>query len=215
MSNYTLEVRQLIENGLNVFDLPYKFYDDDLKEEFETLFINHYYYHEIGFETVFRFNQRLSSRLNMKYDYYRQLYETQLKAQKIEFLLNKDLKETFIKEIVRETESENQINSEGRSVLNSDNQNKESNLDNGNASLDFDSLTSVSHETGNNVSSENSNATNVNSANVREIEKTENLSQGNIGITSSAELLEKWRKVLLNLNELIIEECSDLFMQVY
>ena len=40
-------------------------------------------------------------------------------------------------------------------------------------------------------------------------------SQGNIGVTSSAELLEKWREVLINLDEIIIEDCRDLFMQIY
>ena len=41
------------------------------------------------------------------------------------------------------------------------------------------------------------------------------LSQGNIGITSSAELLQKWRDVLINIDEMIIEECRDLFMMIY
>ena len=41
------------------------------------------------------------------------------------------------------------------------------------------------------------------------------ISQGNIGITSSAELLDKWRQVLLNIDLMIFEECSDLFMQIF
>ena len=40
-------------------------------------------------------------------------------------------------------------------------------------------------------------------------------SQGNIGITSSAELLDKWRQVLLNIDLMIFEECYDLFMQIF
>ena len=46
-------------------------------------------------------------------------------------------------------------------------------------------------------------------------EKTELISQGNIGTTSSAELLEKWRNVLINIDEMIINDLQDLFMQVY
>ena len=40
-------------------------------------------------------------------------------------------------------------------------------------------------------------------------------SQGNIGITSSAELLDKWRQVLLNIDLMIFEECNDLFMEIF
>ena len=44
---------------------------------------------------------------------------------------------------------------------------------------------------------------------------TELISKGNIGITSSAELLKQWRQVLINIDEMIIEECRDLFMLLY
>ena len=47
------------------------------------------------------------------------------------------------------------------------------------------------------------------------LQKQTNLSQGNIGITSSAELLQKWRDVLINIDQLILGECEDLFMQIY
>ena len=40
-------------------------------------------------------------------------------------------------------------------------------------------------------------------------------SQGNIGVTSSAHLLQKWRDVLINMDEMIIKDCRDLFMQIY
>ena len=63
----------------------------------------------------------------------------------------------------------------------------------------------------------NDNTTSSNSVNdtTNQTEKTKLSSKGNIGITSSAELLEKWRKVIINIDDLIINECSDLFMQVY
>ena len=55
-----------------------------------------------------------------------------------------------------------------------------------------------------------------NSNEVRKQTETNTLtSKGNIGVTSSAELLEKWRKVIINIDELIINECYDLFMGVY
>ena len=46
-------------------------------------------------------------------------------------------------------------------------------------------------------------------------EKTSFLSQGNIGVTSSAELLDKWRQVIINIDQLILNELEDLFLDIY
>ena len=71
--------------------------------------------------------------------------------------------------------------------------------------------------TGTSNSSDNltSEGTLSHSENGKTVEKTDLQSQGNIGITSSAELLQKWREVLINIDEIIIEECRDLFMRIY
>ena len=53
------------------------------------------------------------------------------------------------------------------------------------------------------------------SGNEKMVEKTDLLSQGNIGITSSAQLLKEWREVLLNMDKIIIESCNDLFLKIY
>ena len=47
------------------------------------------------------------------------------------------------------------------------------------------------------------------------VEKTYLLSQVNIWVTSSAELLQKWRDVLINIDEMIIKDCHGLLMHVY
>ena len=93
------------------------------------------------------------------------------------------------------------------------NDNLESNIENGNASLELEkgSLTNVSKSNLVNNTSSNNTLTDTTSQN----EKTILISKGNIGVTSSAELLEKWRKVIINIDELIINECYDLFMGVY
>lgn len=39
--------------------------------------------------------------------------------------------------------------------------------------------------------------------------------KGNIGTTSSAALLREWRSVMININEMMLDECRDLFMLVY
>ena len=95
-ASYTLELRRIHETpGMCVFDFPYDFYDEQFKCDFEEKFIDHYYFDQIGFETVSRFKQRLRAHLNKKMPYYTQLYKTELASENLDFLLNKDLRETF------------------------------------------------------------------------------------------------------------------------
>ena len=210
MSNYTLELRHLHET-YKVFNFDYDFYTDSdvIKSNFEKKFIDEYYFNEIGMETVARFQHRLKTKLNKIMPYYKQLYQTELEAKNINFLLNKDLVETFERTIEGDTNSLNNILVNDESFNNT----LESNIENGNASLELDngSLTNVSKST---LTDDTTSSSTVNDKTTQK-ELTSFTSKGNIGITSSAELLEKWRKVLINIDELIINECSDLFMMVY
>ncbi len=243
MAKFTLELRTLADDpNFNIFGFPYNFVDEDLKGVFEQRFIEHFYFHEIGFETVRRFQQRLMATLNRIAPYYTQLYQTELASKKIDFLLNKDLKETFIRELVTEN-NKNQLNENVSNIIGSDNSkneivntenstsssdNKESSIDGALARVSEGYLTNQNIESikansnSNNISTNSStNNSNSNSNGKlkedekgKELEKTELVSQGNIGVTSSAELLEKWRSVLINIFEMYLEECETLFMMV-
>lgn len=212
MARYTIEINSLLQDKyFKLFNFDYDFYTDDenLKKAFETKFIDRYLFHEIGFETVARFKHYLKERLNSIAPYYKQLYETELKSKNINFLLNKDLLETFEREI--ENNGLNETDMKSNDTMSQ--KNKESSLENGNADLGLNqgNLTSVSQTDGQSGSNANS-STNINT-NTKE--RTSMLSQGNIGVTSSAELLRDWRSVLINIQNMIIEDCSDLFMQIY
>ena len=210
MSSYTLELRH-IHQTFKVFNFDYDFYTDSdiIKSKFEEKFIDEYFFHEIGQETVARFQHRLRTRLNKIMPYYKQLYDTEIAAKDINFLLNKDLTETFERVVTGESSSINDLIVTDQGETN----NKESNIENGNASLELEngSLTNVSKTS----LSNNTNSNNTSRDNTNQNEITTLKSQGNIGITSSAELLEKWRSVIINIDQMIIDACDDLFMQVY
>ena len=211
MSKYTIEVYSLLKDkNFKMFDFDYDFYttNQDVKESFETKFIDTYLFHEIGQETVARFKHFLKRRLNNIMPYYKQLYETELRTKDIDFMLNKDLTETF----ERILDSENNSTVDSNSTNTSNDNVKESYLEQGLASISVDDkLTGVTSNDTTLDSNSKSKSTNT----THNKETTKLVSQGNIGVTSSAELLEKWRKVLINIDELIINECSDLFMQIY
>ena len=204
MATYTIDLYTLLQDeNFKLFDFNYDFYSEEAKEGFEEKFINRYMFDEIGFETVMRFKHFLKEKLNRIAPYYKQLYQTELRCMKddIDFMLNKDLRET--ETIKGNNKSSNTTNA------NSSTLNKESYLDNGNASLDLSegNMTGISSSEGNGITNSSQEDSNDQTRTL--------LSQGNIGITSSAELLEKWRTVLINIDEMIIEECRDLFMLLY
>ena len=116
-------------------------------------------------------------------------------------MLNKDLHETI--NVRDKNKSKSKTNATSNTL------NKESYLDNGNASLDLTegNLTGVNSSDGNGITESDMSGENE--------QLTELISKGNIGVTSSAELLKQWRQVLINIDEMIIEECRDLFMLIY
>lgn len=134
MSKYTVELRQII-NRTNIFDFNYKFVDDNTKKLLEKMFIDHYYFKEIGFETISRFKHYLKNVFNEKLEYYEMLIITS----KIDYdiLNNYDLKENYTKNtVVNNTTnytSNNNINSENKSVTKNNTSNTSTNtLENSN-----------------------------------------------------------------------------------
>ena len=208
MSKNTIEINQLVNDlDFNLFDFDYNLYDNELKSVFEKKFIDHFYFYEIGLTPIARFKKALQIKLNDIYPYFKQLYQTELRCNDIDFMLNKDLKEQYTRELTGNSSVNQSSTSTTKDTsLNINNDTPQNKID------DLDQfMTSASKNTDN--SSMNSNGTN--SAENNSTETYSLVSQGNIGVTSSAELLEKWRNVLINIDQLIFQECNDLFMLIY
>ena len=215
-AKYTLVLETVYrDKNYNLFDLPYNLYDNDLKPYFEEKFFQHFMFHEIGFKNINIFKQHLISTLNDIYPYYKQLYETEIRCKNIDFMLNKDLKETYTRQITGETlgntqsssTSSNENNSQDVSVANDTPQNEINDLDK--------YMTSASKNNSNGNSNSSSNGEVVSNGRINNKEEYELISQGNIGVTSSAELLEKWRASIINIDTMIFKELESLFMLIY
>lgn len=213
MAKYTLELRTIYEDtNVKLFDFDYDLYDNNLKPIFEKKFFEYFYFDEIGQPTIQRFKHMLKSKLHMIMPYYQQLYETELRCGEVDFMLNKDLTETFVREIENSSNGNTSINSNGSN--NNTNLSLHSDTPQSKLVLEIEKyMSSADKDTSN--SNYNDTNTSVNSINNNGIEKTELVSKGNIGVTSSAELLRKWRSILINIDELIFKDMQDLFMQVY
>ena len=208
MARYTIELNTLLrDTNFILFNFDYDFYTDniEIKKKFEQKFIDRYRFNEIGFETVARFKHYLKTSLNEIAPYYKQLYESELRCNDIDFMLNKDYTETFIKNIDSLSKSTETQNSNYNDLTN------ESNINDGVSDVELTkgNLTSV---TGNeNTSTSNGTGTSENSQNESYTLK----GQGNIGITSSAQLLKKWRDIMINIDQMILNDLADLFMSIY
>lgn len=208
MAKYTIEIDTMLrDKNFNLFSFEYDFYTDniEIKKKFEQKFIDRYRFNEIGFETVARFKHYLKTSLNEIAPYYKQLYESELRCNDIDFMLNKDYTETFIKNIDSISKSTESQNSNYSDLTN------ESNINDGvsDVSLANGNLTSV---TG------NENTSTVSGTGSNENKQNENYTltgKGNIGITSSAELLSKWRDIMINIDQMMLDDLADLFMSIY
>lgn len=208
MSKYTIEINQIVNDlDFNLFDFEYNLYDNELKSVFEKKFIDHFYFYEIGLTPIARFKKALQIKLNDIYPYFKQLYETELRCNDIDFMLNKDLKEQYTRELTGNSSvNQSSTSSSNDTSLNINNDTPQNKID------DLDKyMTSASKNTDNSTMTSNG----TNSAENNSTETYSLVSQGNIGVTSSAELLEKWRNVLINIDQMIFEECNDLFMLIY
>ena len=226
MSNYTIELRFLENPPMSkLFDFSYNYYMKDLvpeevyqqkKKDFENKFLEFYYFDEIGYKTPDRFKQRLKNYLDMGFKVWNERYKTEIEVekQKINFLLNKDLIEERITEgnatgnssTTSTSTTNSNTTANNKNIVNDTPDTRFTSTENFATSITTDETTSNSSNTGN---GETTNTSNQNS-NVNE----RFTSKGNIGVTSSAELLEKWREVIIDIDNEIIENADMFFMQI-
>ena len=239
MANYTMEIREMINNPVinGVFTFDYPFYNDNIedKKEFEELFEKYFYFREIGFETPDRFKMKLESKLKLIMPYYRQLALTEWnKVKTVELMMNsKNLTETTTHEQTlsgTSTNSGTSTSSINQSTNGSNNStlsqsSKESRLENGVSSVSLSDgyLTGVSESSQTTTDTISNNGTQSGTSeeqattnpNQTITDTTTFTSKGDIGIQTPAYAIAEWRKVIINLNEQIIKECEDLFMKIY
>lgn len=194
MAKYTMELRTLINNYGNPFDyIEYELYNPNIKDKFEDKFIKHFYFREIGVETIERFVHNLECKLNEIHPYYKHLYDTTIYD--YDPILNYDLNE----EIKRNVDEELQGVSHGT-----------------NSTTDYDTpITPIANtrKTPSNIIEGKGDSEINNKSN--KVELHNRRTYGNIGVMSTQDLIMKERNIILNIDKLIFEECEDLFMQVF
>lgn len=231
MARYTLEISQLYRNQtapgstFKIFPDSYDFYTTDpaIKAKFEEKFIEYYMFNEIGCETIFRWKTMLKGRLNTIMPYYKQLYETQLRALSINFMINRDI--TDDTDISTDTSGNNSSDNTSKTTSNDTGSDNATNItldsDTPHGSIEnienyisnAEKATSLSSNTS---ESETNNTSSSTSEQSSKIDTTHTMaSKGLTGGISQSKLLEEWRSTIVNIDLQIITECENLFMQIF
>jgi len=191
----TLTLGEIIENNVDIFDFDYPFYNEERRKQFEEHFIEHFYFDEIGQETVARFKQRLKIKLNLIMPYWNKIFLADELEQRI--LDNYDVTETYTREVEKSTSATSNNTSKN---LASDTPVTRTDLNSNN-----DYYSSIIKDIGEGSSQ-------------AEGESSENWTRrmtGNIGVQTDADAIIKYWQSLRQIELEIFNQCSDLFMGVY
>lgn len=215
MSHYTTEVRYICEvyaeytesQGYKhvdeiiakarpkIFDFYYPIFDESYRSVLETKILRHYYTREIGCETVGRWKLFLQAEMNEIMPFYNQLYASEL----IKFNPMYDVDVT--------TDHHKDGTGEGNSKTDSDRWRYYHDTPqggvNGIASLKY--LTEA----------ERNDDTSKNASDYKNTEDYLEHVRGKRGDKSYSKMLQEYRDTFLNIDMLIIDRLSDLFMLVY
>ena len=180
----TIELREVVKDT-DIFDRcdPFPIWDENHRGELEKKIIEHYYFRQIGFETVGRFKFMLNVKLREIMPRMIQLYKTTLfKYNPIE---NYNMEE-------RGTDTRN-ASSDSLGKFSETPQGELNNL------LEGKYLTNATHG--------------VDSA--KSEDKHTFSRHGNIGVTTTQQMIEQERKIIIDIDLMIIDELKELFIGVY
>lgn len=219
MSKYTTEVRYICESYAGVeesvgygdidsiieksiekvFDFNFPIFDESYRKVLQTKILKHYWTREIGGESVGLWKHWLNTRLNEIMPYYNKLYE-------IESFKFNPLHDT---DITRTHKGSGKNTGNAQSSTNGEMWDKVSDTPQGSVQgLEEDEyLTKATKNTNKNISQNN---TEVNTTD-EYVEKV----TGKQGTASYSSLIKGYRDILMNIDMKIINELSDLFMNIW
>ena len=201
MSKYTITIQKLIKNSF-IFNLnSYPIFDESYRATLNKKILDHYYMSEIGLETPELFNHYLGSKLNEIMPYYNTLYENQLKLiDKLDSNVN--LSESFNRTIENAQSGNSTTNASSKSLFQDTPQGR----------LVQAPMEQQDHATNINFGSGTDSSTSNTSGNSTESYVKTIL--GNNGGKYNVDILNEIKNSLLNIDVMIINDLSDLFMGI-
>lgn len=190
-SQTTLELRELVEGGMCLFDPvnKYPIWDEKHRKELEQKIVDHYYMRQIAFETPGRFKFELNVRMREIMPRFNKIWKT------TQYEYNPIENYNMLEGSTDESKGSGTSKAEGLEKVSDTPMSSVSNLDK--------HMTSASQNESNAETSSNS--------------KTEHSAfrHGNIGVTSTQQLIQQERDATIDVDMMIIDALKDLFLGVY
>ena len=224
----TVELRDIVDNGensVNLWDFEYpSFYEGEQKKAFEQKVIDHYYFRQIGSETVGRFLHQFRTKVREIMPYYIQLYESEKYMDELEDpFATVNYTETY-SETSSGTSSDvsntsTSTESDENRTGSVDNVNKYSKTPQGSISNIDNYLTeaTVNETTSNdnvNVTASGSGESTSTGTSSGTVEHTLT-KKGAMGVTTFGHDMIEFRQTFLNIDMMVINELNDLFLKIY
>lgn len=216
-----------------VFNFDFPIFDENYRQVLCRKILKHYYTREIAHETVGRWKLALNAKLNEIMPYYNQLYKSEL----LEFNPFYDVDLTRSREgsgTSNRTSNNTEINSgtsknvsSGSGTSNTDTLNRFSDTPQNSMdtqgitdSVPLTTVTKVNEDnTTTNESTDtltrNDNKTGSGTENINNTDKYIETVKGKQGTENYSSLLKKFRETFLNIDMMIIEDCSDCFFTLW
>lgn len=237
----TVELREIVESGVDIwgFDYP-SYYTGAAKREFERKVIDHFYFRQIGQETVGRWLHQFRTRVREIMPYYIQRYKSVEIMEKIEDPFESyNLTEEYTQKRVGKGDSTVKTSSTSSSDADTDkttetdetltnhNEKRFSNTPQGSIDNLDKYLTEATIDDGKSTNknkttekgSANTSAS-IDGSSETSSNDTENIThtltrKGNIGVATLAQEMNSFRTSFLNVDMEVINELNDLFLLVY
>lgn len=210
MAKYTTQIRTFIETGGKLFDFAYPIFDEKYRTVLETKIIDFYYFREIGLETMGQFKWFLKSKLNRIMPYYNELYGTIGLITSKDYAINQNSVETHTRTVKSSNAGKVDSNANSTSEVN----NQDVFSDTPQAKLqNLDYATTLSEGEAATKDTTQGSSYSTGSADLNEtfiIELT-----GGGGLRYNADVLMEWRKSFINIDQMVIDELKDLFLNIY
>jgi hypothetical protein len=202
MSKYTVQVKSLVETNYKIFDFDYPLFDPLYKPVLEQKIIDYYYFREIGLETPAQFKQFLKAKLNKIMPYYNQLYSSNEVFKTYDPYKNKNVTTTDTRT--------NTVDTNGTATNNGTNSDKETFSDTPQAVIGgLDYATNITLTEG------DSGGTSTSTGTATTTDEYTSVIAGHDGMKYPTDILMGLRASFINIDEMIIEELTDLFMNIY
>lgn len=202
MSKYTITIKNLIENNFDFGLDSYPIFDEEYRETLNTKILNHYYMNEIGQETPALFKFMLNQKMMEIMPKYNILYQKQLSL--LENLTgNVELTEELSRDTSSTTESSSNSTNKGKSLFQDTPQGR----------IWADDIENVEFATNVNMNrntiDDESNATGTGT------ETYIKTIVGNNGNKYNFEVLNNLSQQIINIDMLVIDDLSELFMGLF